>query len=268
MSTRESEAVVHSNAYNIFILVLTVMSLAMMVLIILPLNSSTTALLTFYDNAICFVFLGDFVFNMMLARSKRGYFVDQRGWLDLLGSIPALGVFKFTGLLRLARLSRLARIMRLLSGKNRDALVRDVIDNRAQYAALITVLLGFLVLVSASIEVLNAESRSPDANITTGWDAFWWAFVTITTVGYGDYYPVTVMGRIGAMFVMVMGIGIIGALASILASVLVGDGSSSEAAPTTPAPETSALQGELAAVKNELATLRALVERIDVRLAG
>ena len=267
MSTREAEAVKHSNSYNIFILVLTVMSLAMMVLIMLPLNSETTQLLLFYDNAICFVFLGDFVLNITQASSKRAYFFRERGWLDLLGSIPALGLLKFTGLLRLARLSRLARIMRLLSGKNREALVRDVFENRAQYAAFITVLLGFLVLVTASIVVLNAESRSSDANITTGWNAFWWAFVTITTVGYGDYYPVTVMGRIGAMFVMVMGIGIIGALASILASVLVGGSPSSEEA-GAPTADESVLQSELAAVKGELAALRALVERIDVRIAG
>jgi len=267
MSTPELEAVQHSTVYNIAIFVLTVMSLAIMVLLILPINSETKQLLLFYDNAACFLFLGDFAYNMLLARSKRAYFFRQRGWLDLLGSVPALGFFKYTALLRLARLSRLARIARLLSGKNREALIRDVIENRAQYAAFITVLLGALVLVTASIVVLNAESRSSDANITTGWNAFWWAFVTITTVGYGDYYPVTVMGRIAAMFVMVMGIGIIGALASILASVLVGTPPSSEE-PAPAASDASALQTELAAVKDELATLRALVERIDVRLAS
>ena len=266
MSTRESGAVGHSTVYNIFILVLTVMSLAIMVLLLLPINSETKQLLLFYDNAACFIFLADFAFNMAHARPRRAYFFGQRGWLDLLGSVPSLGILKATALLRLARISRLARVGRLLSGKNRDALVKDVIENRAQYAAFITVLLGFLVLVTASIVVLNAESRSSHANIDTGWNAFWWAFVTITTVGYGDYYPVTVVGRIAAMFVMVMGIGIIGALASILASVLVGDSASNEASAAPQ--ETTALQGELEAVRSELATLRALVERIDVRLAG
>jgi voltage-gated potassium channel Kch len=102
-----------------------------------------------------------------------------------------------------------------------------VLDNRGQYATFITILLAGIVLSTASILVLEFESRSPDGNITTGGAALWWGIVTITTVGYGDYYPVTFMGRITATFVMVAGIGIIGALASILASMLV--------APSTPA---------------------------------
>jgi voltage-gated potassium channel Kch len=73
--------------------------------------------------------------------------------------------------------------------------------------------------------VLQFESKSPDAKITSGGDALWYSMVTITTVGYGDFYPVTTAGRITAMFIMFMGVGIIGALASILASLLVGGSS-------------------------------------------
>jgi voltage-gated potassium channel len=164
--------------------------------------------------------------------------------------------------LRLARLSRLARITRLLRGQNQKQLVDDVVQNRAQYAGFITILLAFLVLVAGSVLVLNAESRSAEANIETGWDALWWAFVTITTVGYGDRFPVTVAGRISAMFIMVMGIGIIGALASIMASVLVGGSDASDEA-TGP----GAVEIELAAVKEELAALRGVVERMDERLS-
>ena len=82
-------------------------------------------------------------------------------------------------------------------------------------------MLAFIVLTVASALVLQFESKSPDANITTGGDALWWAVVTITTVGYGDKYPVTAGGRVTAIFVMFAGVGIIGALASILSSVLV-----------------------------------------------
>ena len=244
-----------SHAYSIFILVLTIMSLAIMVLLLLPLDDKTIQVLTVYDNIACVVFLIDFAINFRRAPSKRYFFINQRGWLDLLGSIPTFGAFKFTALFRLARLSRLFRILRMLRGEDGKALVRDVLSNRGQYAALITVLSAFVVLVASSVLVLQFESKSADANITTGGDALWWAIVTITTVGYGDKFPVTSLGRLTGVAVMAAGVGIIGALASILASILVPQ-------PEKPDPlevvesTTSVLEAELAGIKAELAALR------------
>ena len=101
-----------------------------------------------------------------------------------------MGIFRFTALFRLARLSRLARISApSLPAQKKNALIRDVVDNRSQYALFITLLLVMLVLTSASVLVLQFESQRPDANIKTGGDALWWAFVTITTVGDGDRLP-------------------------------------------------------------------------------
>ena len=255
-----------SNAYNIFILVLTVLSLAVMVVMLLPISDATFKLLAVYDNLICVIFLIDFFLNLRGAGKKSDYFIKERGWLDLLGSIPSLGLItnltRFAGLLRLARLSRLARIMRLLRGENRKTLVKDILDNRSRYAAFLTILLTILVLTVASVLVLQFESRSPDANITTGGDALWYAIVTITTVGYGDFYPVTAAGRITAMFIMFMGVGIIGALASLLASLLVGSSSSPEEEAAEAAAPLLAVQEELKSVKEELAIVRQMLEKM------
>ena len=247
----------HGNSYNLFILVLTVLSLVSMVALLLPLNPQTTALLRVYDNTICGVFLIDFGITLRRSPDKRAYFFRQGGWLDLMGSIPSLGFFEFTGLFRLARLSRLARIARLLRESDRGQLVADVVNNRAQYAAVVTLLLGLIVLTLASTLVLQFESSSPDANITTGGDALWWAIVTITTVGYGDKYPVTPGGRVTAVFVMASGVGIIGALASILASILVPP-------PTTQssAESTTSVEQELAEVRIALAEIREALQRL------
>jgi voltage-gated potassium channel len=247
----------HGNAYNIFILVLTIYSLALMVLLLMPLNPETRTLVNLYDNAICIIFLIDFTMNLAGSRPKRAYFVTRRGWLDLIGSIPSFGFIPFTALFRLARLSRLTRITRLMRGQAGKDLVLDVLANRSQYATFITILLAGMVLSVASVLILQEESRSPDANIKTGGEALWWGIVTITTVGYGDFYPVTTLGRITAIFVMFSGIGIIGALASILASILV-----SPATPDEPDPqEASATEPPVAAaagaIAEELAGLRA-----------
>jgi voltage-gated potassium channel len=65
-----------------------------------------------------------------------------------------------------------------------------------------------LIVIFGGICVYLAEHEHPGANITTIGDALWWGIVTIATVGYGDYYPVTAIGRIIAVFMMLSGIGI------------------------------------------------------------
>lgn len=253
-----------SNSYNIFILVLTVMSLVIMAVQLLPLSAATKQLLGYYDNIICFIFLYDFFSSLYAAPKKSDYFLRGGGWLDLLGSIPSFGITQYGGLLRLFRLSRLARITRLMRGENKKQLVNDVLTHRSQYAGFITLLLVFLVLVTSSVLVLEFESHSPDANITTGGDALWYSMVTITTVGYGDFYPVTPGGRMAAVFIMFGGVGIIGALSSILASLLVGGGEPEpEETPGVTPPLTA--EQELAAIKEELAQLRQMLQNKDTK---
>ncbi len=258
-----------SNSYNIFIFVLTILSLAIMVVLLLPLAPQTLTLLRIYDNLICVIFLIDFFYTLFSSPKKSDYFIKERGWLDLLGSIPSFGITQYGGLLRLARLSRLARIARLMKGENKKELVKDVLQNRSQYAAFITILLTILVLTISSVLVLQFESRDPASSIQTGADALWYSIVTITTVGYGDFYPVTGPGRVAGMFIMFAGVGIIGALASLLSSLLVG-GSSTPAEEDAPAPAPAAASPsdpEVAALKQELAEMHLLLEKIASGMA-
>jgi voltage-gated potassium channel len=258
-----------SNSYTIFIFVLTIISLVVMVVMLIPgLDDATVQVLSVYDNLICVIFLIDFFYNLRKSPKKSDYFIKDRGWLDLLGSIPSLGLFtnagKYAGLFRLARLSRLARIARLMKGGGKEALIKDVLANRSRYTGFITILMTIIVLTTCSVLVLQFESKSSEANIKTGWDALWYAVVTITTVGYGDFYPKTILGRIAGMFIMFAGVGIIGVLASILSSILVG-APATPAEEEVPAAEPAVLaNNELALIKNELAEMRQLLEKIAV----
>ena len=77
-----------------------------------------------------------------------------------------------------------------------------------------------MVLFSTTL-MLEAERHAPDATITTGGDALWWALTTVTTVGYGDTYPVTGEGRVIAAVLMLVGIALFGSMSAIITSKLI-----------------------------------------------
>jgi voltage-gated potassium channel len=255
--------------YNLFIFALTIFSFFITTAILLPpLNTSVVDLLWFYDIVICIFFLLDFFLCLNAAPNKSQYFLKEGGWLDLIGSIPAIGSsYKILYLLRLARLNRFFRILRLMRVKNREDYINDLLENRSEYTGFITILLAIIILATASVFVLEFESASPDAKIRTGWDAIWYSVVTITTVGYGDYYPVTFGGRATAIFIMSAGVGIIGVLASLLSSALIGEKSTSsdKAHVESSVPPLSPLiEEELSSIKKELSDLRQLLEKMSV----
>ena len=276
----------HGNAYEIFIVVLTLLALVIMVLLLLPLSDPVHDALAFYDNLICLIFLIDFAYNLRGSRPRGEYLIRQRGWLDLVGAIPAFGAFRLTVLFRLARLDRLARIARAYDRPSQKDLIRDIIRNRGQYALFFTLLVVMLVLTTSSVLILMFEDEAPGSTIRTGGDALWWAFVTLTTVGYGDTYPVTEGGRAVAVAVMFAGVGVIGALASILASILVPQPSEleSQLVGTSAARDASMvgaggpdgtlleelglLRREVAAAREELDRARAEIGDLRVELAA
>jgi voltage-gated potassium channel len=150
------------------------------------------------------VFLGDYVFRLALADS-RWRFV-RRNWVD--------GVAVLLPLLRPLRILSLIRVVRVIDRRLTSSLHGRV----AAYVSLTASLVVFM----ASLAELDAERGAPDATIATFGDALWWAFTTITTVGYGDRYPVTGEGRLVAVLLMVAGIALLGIVTAAIASWFVG----------------------------------------------
>jgi voltage-gated potassium channel len=154
----------------------------------------------------------DFAYRLATARPRRRYLVDQFGWTDLLGAIPLLGVF---------RIVRCTFVIRALQREGPENVFADIEDDRALSTFLFTIWAVILVLELAGASVFPAEENATGANIQTASDAIWWGLVTITTVGYGDKFPVTTVGRIIGTFLLITGIVLFSVLTGFIANFFI-----------------------------------------------
>ena len=232
----------HSGIYQLFMLILCLLALgALAAETMLALTPGTRQILHYADTAVCVLFFGDFCVQMARAPNRWRYFV-RWGWIDLLSSIPMIDA------LRVGRAARVLRVLRVLRGVRSTKLLAEfLITRRAQGAFLAASLLSLLLVVTGSIAILEFENVK-GANIVSADDAVWWAMVTLTTVGYGDRYPITPEGRIIAGLLMTAGIGLFGAFSGFVASWFL-----------KPAQQES--EGDIAELRGELRAIRALLER-------
>ncbi len=149
------------------------------------------------------VFAADYVIRFWLAPAK---------WVFVKANLLDLAVVA----LPLLRPLRLIRLLALLSILNRTG-TRELRGRVIVYTAGATVLL----ITIGALAITDAERGEPGANITSLGDGFWWAISTITTVGYGDRFPVTLTGRCVAAAMMVGGIALLGVITATIASWLV-----------------------------------------------
>src|SRR6266487_2032427 len=262
--TASTSAARKITTYDLVIGILAIFSLMILIpLYFGKLPSSDAAVFNTLEDVLCLVFLFDFFRSLRLAPKKWSYFLKGGGWLDLLGSVPisAFAIF------RVARLFRVVRLLRKVTGGE----LRRIITRRlAQSTLLFTLVIALILIFTISWIVLQAEQIAPGANIKTYHQAVWWAFVTITTVGYGDYYPVTNVGQWMAIILMFFGLGIIGVLSSYLASTFIslqrrrkerGDGENEQDKDEeNDEDETTNLEAELATIKEEMAAIKQLLE--------
>jgi voltage-gated potassium channel len=207
-----------NHAYLVFMLILSVLALvALAVEAVFPLDEGTRAIFNYADTLVCALFFVDFLVMLHRAKDRRRYLLTW-GWLDLASSIPMVDF------LRWGRAARIMRILRVLRGV-RAARVLSVfiLERRAESAFLATVLLSIILVVVSAVGVLHFEAGD-EGNIKTPEDAVWWAVATITTVGYGDRYPVTSEGRVVAAILMVAGVGLFGTFSGFVAAWFLAPG--------------------------------------------
>jgi voltage-gated potassium channel len=170
-------------------------------------------LLLMVDNFVCAVFFFDFCWNFYKAESKLKFM--RWGWIDLISSIPTVSA------LRVGRAARIIRLIRILRAfKSTKNIVRLIYRNKTKGTLTTVSLIAILLLIFSSIAILQVET-DPASNIKTAEDAIWWSYATITTVGYGDRYPVTTEGRFIAAILMTAGVGLFGTFTAYIASLFV-----------------------------------------------
>ena len=196
-----------------------ILALAIIPLLVVPLiwDLPSSVETTFYalDWFIWVAFVLEYGIRLYLAPRKR-YFVSHH-IIDLL--------FVLIPFLRPLRVLRSARAFALLRATRGTVIllraidaIKDVVNkNKLGYALLV----AGAVVVGSGLLVATLEGSDPARNIKTIPDGLWWAITTITTVGYGDRFPVTAAGRAIGAGVMVLGIALFGLLAASLASFFV-----------------------------------------------
>lgn len=197
--------------YEIFILLLTAISLVNGAVLFIWPSETWSSVIRYMDWTISIMFFTDFFWLLHKAKDKRAYFFREWGWADFLGSFPIPGF-------RLFRLIRGVVVSRRLRAEGMVGLRRGL-RGKLSVSTLLFVTLGLIVLIEVGcVLMLSAEDNSPDANIRTGGEAIWWAVVTVATVGYGDYYPVTSYGRIIGALMMAGSVALVAVFTAYIAN--------------------------------------------------
>jgi voltage-gated potassium channel len=194
--------------YEIFIALISVLSVFNMFLAVIPgINPDAVQVVYTMNAFLTLLFLFDFGLRLYGAESRSFYFFHDYGWADLLACAPVL---------RFLRVFRIFKAYRLVHKYGSKNLLGYLSTHRADAAVFILVFAVIMIIESGSFLVLVAEGASPEANIVSSSDAMWWVYVTITTVGYGDRYPVTDMGRLIGMLVMTTGVAVFATFAGYI----------------------------------------------------
>ncbi len=236
-----------SGIYQVVMLILSIAVLASLgAELVLDLDPEVQRLLALFDNLVCIPFFADFLLSLHGAKDRWKY-MRTWGWIDFLSSLPTIGYVRWARTARVMRILRLLRAVRAAHG-----LGRFLLGRRQEGAVWIGGLVALLLMFLSSLLMLHLE-RGSESTIQSASGALWWAFVTITTVGYGDQVPVTPEGRVVAIVLMTAGVGLFGTYTAWLAAWMT-------------APGDARREEDLLELSREVRSLHRAVESLEKRL--
>jgi voltage-gated potassium channel len=230
-----------------------VMSLLFMAALVTPvidthLSSGWRHAIAVTSTVIWAIFVAEYLVRFALA-SRKLHFVGHNV-LDLV--VVAVPVLRPLRLARVARVARFARVSALAGSVARQSRSRVHIDVAVQVVSV-----AALIVFVGAVGILDVERKAPGSNIHTFADALWWALSTVTTVGYGDRYPVTGQGRLIAAAVMLTGIAVLGVVTAAVAGWFVENLQSIQREESADATRTEQLEARLTELLQRLARVEA-----------
>jgi voltage-gated potassium channel len=226
--------------WEMFVFGLAILSIVNMFVVLLARLAVVDQVVVTVDVVLSLIFLTDFFARLRNARDRRLYFIQGLGWLDLISCVPFL---------RFARIVRIGRVIRKLRSEGGlSSTLAALGDARASSSLILVVFVAILMWEFGSLAILAVEARAENGNIKTASDALWYSLVTMSTVGYGDRFPVTDLGRFIGSIIIIVGVGLFGTITGFLANAFLAPkkpatpdpeaavGSASEPAPATAEP--------------------------------
>ena len=212
---------IQGKAFDIFIQILIIYSLITFSIETLPdLSDKTQQFLRFSQIIVVIIFTIEYLLRIIVADKKLSFIFSFYGMIDLLSILP---FYLSTGYdLRSLRTFRLFRLLRLLKLLRYNVAVRRF--HRAFIIAkeemILFLFMTVILLYLASVGIYYFENAAQPEKFASIFHSLWWSVATMTTVGYGDVYPITVGGRIFTFFVLMIGLGIVAVPAGLVASAL------------------------------------------------
>lgn len=201
--------------HTVYDVVMSFLAVAAAILVLVDLSQGLDARLQMVDQVILSIFLVDYVVRLLIA-PKKLYFI-KTNLCDLIAILPFHTVFRLFKVASITRFAIFAKLPRAFAFMYRPLkkLQRSFYTNGFKYM----VFVATVMIILGGILIHFAEGMSYG-------DGIWWAFVTTTTVGYGDISPSTLYGRVIAMVLMLIGIGLLGTITSTLTSYFLKTGES------------------------------------------
>ena len=210
-----------SRIFDIFIIFMIILTLVTVIAETFDIPSFLQDIFNKFEIVSIFVFTAEYILRVWTAdllhpelsplRARLKYITSFMAIIDLLAILPFYLPFFIKIDLRALRALRVIRLLRVFKiNRYTSALstIAQVFKNKASQLVSSMLVVGLLMII-ASILMYNIESAAQPDKFANAFDALWWAIATLTTVGYGDVYPITVAGKILSIIIAILGIGMV-----------------------------------------------------------